>query len=84
LNVTGFGPKAFDKRMRIVSLRRSGFTIERRVWFTALAPVLVAFGKGKFELWLGGPLCYTDRAEAQQIVDLMVRGQREEHRCDWR
>src|SRR5438105_2035551 len=29
-----------------------------------------------------GPLCYTDRAEARHVVDLMVRGRQEEHRCD--
>src|SRR6266446_3685254 len=48
LKVTGVLPKTFEKRIRMVLLHRSGFTIERNVWSTALAPgELVALGNGK-------------------------------------
>jgi len=48
LKVTGVLPKTFEKRIRMVLLHRSGLTIERNVWSTALAPAaLVALGTGR-------------------------------------
>jgi hypothetical protein len=47
LNVTGLLPKTFEKRMRIVLPQRSGFTMDRKVWSIAVAPVVFALGKGK-------------------------------------
>src|SRR5512132_3646853 len=48
LKVTGLVPKTLEKRIRIVLPQRSGFTMDRKVWSTAEAPLgLVALGNGK-------------------------------------
>ncbi len=46
LKVTGTLPKTLDNRTRIVRPQRSGLTMERMVWSTAVAPVVFASGKG--------------------------------------
>src|ERR1700682_1183229 len=61
--VTGALPKTFENRIRIVFPHRSGLTMERNVWLTAAAPVVVALGNGKARsgwmfataYWIGFP-----------------------------